>query len=156
MTSTTEGSLTTPIDGLPGLVGRRFGPSSWYTISQEDVSTFADLSGDHNPVHIDPVFAAGTPFGTTIAHGYLTLSLIVPLVAEVFEVTGVGVGINYGIDRLRFPAPVPTGSRVRAVGEILAADEVPGGYQITQRVTVEIEDAAKPACVVDMLLRYYR
>jgi acyl dehydratase len=156
MTSLSEGILTTPIDDLPTLVGRHFGPSSWRQITQEDVAAFAELSGDRNPIHLDPEFAKGTPFGTTIAHGYLTLSLVVPMMAEVFEVTGVGVGINYGLDRLRFPAPVPVGSRVRVVGEVLTVEEVAGGYQVAPRVTFEIEGGTKPACVADMVLRYYR
>lgn len=156
MTSNPEGILTTPIDDLPTLVGRSFGPSSWRQITQEEVADFARLTGDDNPVHLDPVFAAGTPFGGTIAHGYLTLSLVVPLMAEVFAVTGIGVGINYGLDRLRFPAPVPVGSRIRVHGEVLSVEEVAGGYQIAPRVTFEIEGGTKPACVADMVLRYYR
>jgi acyl dehydratase len=156
MTSMTEGILTTPIDDLPSLVGRTFGPSSWREVTQDEVAEYARLSGDTNPVHLDPVFAATTPFGGTIAHGYLTLSLVVPLMAEVFEVTGFGVGINYGLDRLRFPAPVPVGGRIRVVGEVIAVEEIAGGYQIAPRVTFEIEGGSKPACVADMLLRYYR
>jgi acyl dehydratase len=156
MTSKTEGILTTPIDDLPSLVGRSFGPSSWREITQAEVVDYARLSGDTNPVHLDPVFAATTPFGGTIAHGYLTLGLVVPLMAEVFTVTGVGVGVNYGLDRLRFPAPVPVGARIRIFGEVLAVEEIAGGYQIAPRVTFEIEGGSKPACVADMLLRYYR
>jgi acyl dehydratase len=156
MTSNPEGILTIPLDELPGIVGRTFGPSSWREVTQAEVSGFADLSGDHNPIHLDPEFAQGTPFGTTIVHGYFTLSLVVPLMAEVFEVTGIGVGINYGLDRLRFPAPVPVGSRIRVRGEVLAVDEVAGGYQVSPRVTFEIEGGSKPACVADMVLRYYR
>jgi acyl dehydratase len=125
-------------------------------ITQDEVNAYAELSGDRNPVHLDPEFAKGTPFGGTIVHGYLTLSLVVPLMAEVFEVTGMSVGINYGLDKLRFPAPVPVGSRVRVSGEVVSVTEVAGGYQIAPRVTFEIEGAAKPACVADMLLRYYR
>jgi acyl dehydratase len=156
MSAEPEGILTTPIDQLPTLVGRSFGPSSWRAITQDEVTAYAELSGDTNPVHLDPVFAAGTPFGGTIVHGYLTLSLVVPLMAEVFQVTGIGVGINYGLDRLRFPAPVPVGSRIRVHGEVLAVEEVAGGYQVAPRVTFEIEGGAKPACVADMVLRYYR
>jgi acyl dehydratase len=156
MTSKTEGILTTPLDDLPSLVGRTFGPSSWRQITQDEVAEYARLSGDSNPVHLDPAFAATTPFGGTIAHGYLTLGLVVPLMAEVFAVTGVGVGVNYGLDRLRFPAPVPVGTRIRIVGEVLAVEEIAGGYQVAPRVTFEIEGGSKPACVADMLLRYYR
>lgn len=156
MTSNPEGILTTPIDDLPTLAGRTFGPSSWRQVTQDEVAAFARLTGDDNPVHLDPAFAAGTPFGGTIVHGYLTLSLVVPLMAEVFEVTGMGVGINYGLDRLRFPAPVPVGSRIRVHGEVLAVEEVAGGYQVAPRVTFEVEGGSKPACVADMVLRYYR
>jgi acyl dehydratase len=156
MTSKTEGILTSPLDDLPSLVGRTFGPSSWRQITQDEVAEYARLSGDSNPVHLDPAFAATTAFGGTIAHGYLTLGLVVPLMAEVFAVTGVGVGVNYGLDRLRFPAPVPVGTRIRIVGEVLAVEEIAGGYQVAPRVTFEIEGGSKPACVADMLLRYYR
>lgn len=156
MTSNLGEILTTPIDDLPTLVGRTFGPSSWREITQEEVTEYARLSGDDNPVHLDPDFAAKTPFGGTIVHGYLTLGLVAPLMAEIFAVTGVGVGINYGLDRLRFPAPVPVGSRVRVVGEVLAVDSIVGGFQVSPRVTFEIEGGTKPACVADMVLRYYK
>lgn len=155
MTSNPEGILTIPYADLPSYQGRTFGPSAWRTITQDEVHRFADLTSDHNPIHLDPEFATATPFGTTIVHGYLTLSLVVPLVADVVEVTGFGVGINYGLDRLRFPAPVPVGSRIRVVGEITAVEEVPGGYQVAQRVTFEIEGGTKPAAVADMVVRYY-
>lgn len=156
MTSNLGEILTTPIDDLPTLVGRTFGPSSWREITQEEVTEYARLSGDDNPVHLDPDFAAKTPFGGTIVHGYLTLGLVAPLMAEIFAVTGVGVGINYGLDRLRFPAPVPVGSRVRVVGEVLAVDSIVGGFHVSPRVTFEIEGGTKPACVADMVLRYYK
>lgn len=156
MTSNLGEILTTPIDDLPTLVGRTFGPSSWREITQEEVTEYARLSGDDNPVHLDSDFAAKTPFGGTIVHGYLTLGLVAPLMAEIFAVTGVGVGINYGLDRLRFPAPVPVGSRVRVVGEVLAVDSIVGGFQVSPRVTFEIEGGTKPACVADMVLRYYK
>ena len=156
VTESVASRLSVPIDELPETLGQTFGPSSWRQITQAEVNAYADLSGDHNPVHTDPAFAAKTPFGTTIVHGYFTLGLVVPLMAEVFEVTGIGVGINYGLDRLRFPAPVPVGSRIRVHGEVLAVDEIEGGYQIAPRVTFEIEGGTKPACVADMVLRFYR
>jgi len=156
MTSNDHDRLSTPVEQLPSIAGASFGPSSWRSIDKSDVIAFADLSGDHNPVHLDEEFAKTTPFGGTIVHGYLTLSLVVPLMAEVFEVTGSSVGINYGLDRLRFPAPVPVGARVRVVGEVLKVDEVAGGFQVHPRVTFEIEGGTKPACVADMVLRYYR
>lgn len=155
MTSNPEGTLTVRYEDLPAIAGRTFGPSAWRTVTQEEVAAFAELTGDHNPIHVDPEFAKGTPFGATIAHGYFTLSLVVPLEAEVVKVTGFGVGINYGLDRLRFPAPVTVGSRIRVVGEITAVEEVAGGYQVAQRVTFEIEGGSKPACVADTVVRYY-
>ena len=156
MTSTPESILTVPIDELPSVAGRTFGPSAWRQITQQEVAEYARLSGDENPVHLDPVFAGNTPFGGTIVHGYLTLGLVVPLMADVFRVTGVGVGINYGLDRLRFPAPVLVGSRVRIAGEVLAVDEIPGGFQVSPRVTFEADGGTKPVCVADMVLRYYK
>ena len=156
MTDSVASRLSVPIDELPGTLGAKFGPSSWREVTQAEVTAFADLTGDHNPVHLDADFAAKTPFGTTIVHGYFTLSLVVPLMAEVFDVTGIGVGINYGLDRLRFPAPVPVGSRIRVHGEVLSVEEVAGGFQVAPRVTFEIEGGSKPACVADMVLRYYR
>ena len=152
MTSNPEGILTAPLDDLPAIVGRTFGPSSWREITQAEVTGFADLSGDHNPVHLDPTFAAGTPFGTTIVHGYFTLSLVVPLMAEVFEVTGIGVGINYGLDRLRFPAPVPVGSRVRAHATLVDVADVPAGHQATFGWTIEIEGTPRPGCVAETVV----
>jgi acyl dehydratase len=148
--------LSTSIDELPSVKGRCFGPSSWRTVTQDDIDDFARVSGDHNPVHVDPAFAAATPYGTTIAHGLLTLSLVVPLLDEIFEVTGAGLGINYGLNRLRFPAPVPAGSRIRVVAEITEVTEVTGGFQVLVPVTWEIESAAKPAAAAELVLRYYR
>lgn len=156
MTTDPGTRLTTRLDDLPRLTGATFGPSSWRAITQSDVDRYADLSEDRNPIHIDPVAAAATPFGTTIVHGYLTLGLVVPLMAEVFEVTGIGMGINYGLNRLRFPAPVPVGSRVRVTGVVESVTEVAGGYQVEPTVTFEIEGSTKPACVAEMVLRYYR
>ena len=140
---------------LPSHVGTTFGPSSWRTITQDEVDRFADLTGDHNPIHLDPEYAAGTPFGGTIVHGYLTLALVVPLMAEVVEVTGVATGVNYGLDRLRFPAPVRVGSRIRVTSTLSDVTEVPGGYQAVYENTFEVEGQAKPAAVAVMIVRYY-
>lgn len=150
-----EMALTIPIGGLPAQVGRSFGPSPWREVTQEDVDLFARVTGDHNPIHVDPEAAAATPYGTTIAHGLFTLSLVVPLMAEVFEVTGSSMGVNYGLNRLRFPAPVPVGSRMRVAGVIDDVTEVAGGYQVATTVTWEVEGGSKPVCVAEMLLRYY-
>ena len=156
-TATVTPVLTSvPLGDLPSLVGTTFGPSSWRTITQEQVDRFADLTGDHNPIHLDPQFAAGTPFGGTIVHGYLTLALVVPLMAEVVEVTGVGTGVNYGLDRLRFPAPVRVGSSIRVTSTLTSVNDVPGGYQAVFENTFEAEGQAKPAAVAVMIVRYYR
>jgi acyl dehydratase len=140
---------------LPGLVGTEIGPSEWRRVTQDEVSRFADVTEDHNPVHIDPEFAAGTPFRTTIVHGYFTLSLVVPLMAEIFEVTGVGTAVNYGLDRLRFPAPVPVGALIRAKCKPTAATVLDGGIQLHVTTTIEVQGSTKPAAVAEMLLRYY-
>jgi len=151
-----ENAVTASIDDLPGLKGRAFGPSDWREVTQEDVSLYAQVSGDDNPIHVDADFAARTPFGTRIAHGLLTLSLVVPLMRQVFRVTGAGMGINYGLNRVRFPAPVPVGSRIRVVGEVTDVLAVDGGWQIVVPVTFEVEGGSKPACVAELVLRYYR
>lgn len=140
---------------LGGMIGTTFGPSSWRTVTQDEVDRFADLTGDHNPIHVDPDVAAASPFGGTIAHGYLTLSLVVPLMAEVVEVTGVRTGINYGLDRLRFPTPVRVGSAIRVTSTLSEVTEVPGGLQAVFENTIEVSDQAKPAVVAVMIVRYY-
>nr|WP_274636228.1 MaoC family dehydratase [Microbacterium bovistercoris] len=151
-----ENPVSVTIDELPQLAGRTFGPSSWKTITQEEVNLYAQLSGDDNPIHVDADFAAATPFGTRIVHGLLTLSLVVPLMREVFTITEVGMGINYGLNRVRFPSPVPVGSRIRVTGEVSTVTEVAGGWQIEVPITFEIEGGAKPACVAELVLRYYK
>lgn len=143
------------IADLPSLLDVTLGPSTWRTVTQSEVDAFADLTGDHNPIHVDPDFARGTPFGGTIAHGYLTLSLIVPTMAELVEVVEVGTGINYGLDKLRFPAPVRVGSRIRATTTLTALDVIPGGVQAHWSSTIEVEGSAKPAVVAQMVVRYY-
>ena len=147
--------LTTDLDGLRGSVGRHLGWSSWKEVTHEMVDRFADLTGDHNWIHVDTERAAKGPFGTTIAHGYLTLSLVPPLLGELLHVEGVTTPINYGIDRLRFPAPVRVGSRIRLGGEIAEASEVPGGVQVKLALTFEVEGGEKPVCVAEILLRFY-
>lgn len=148
--------VSTTVAGLPALQGQSLGPSPWFRVTQADVNAYADVSRDRNPIHLDPTVAARSPFGRTVAHGYLTLSLIVPLMAEVFEVTDMTTGMNYGLDRLRFPAPVPVGGHIRLRGEIVDTTPLEAGQQISVAVTIEVEGSAKPACVAKMLLRYYR
>ncbi|OZB85756.1 MAG: hypothetical protein B7X41_00410 [Microbacterium sp. 14-71-5] len=152
----TAADVSVTVDDLPGLEGAEFGPSSWREVTQEEVDLYAMVSGDDNPIHIDEDFAATTPFGTRIAHGLLTLSLVVPLMRQVFEVSGASMGINYGMNRVRFPAPVPVGSRIRLRGHVASVTDVGGGWQLEVPVTFEIEGGEKPACVAELVLRYYR
>jgi acyl dehydratase len=140
---------------LAGAVGRHLGYSDWLTITQDRIDLFADATGDHQWIHVDPARAKTGPFGTTIAHGYLTLALVNLFLPQVLEVRGVKMGVNYGADRLRFPAPVRVGARVRGGGELLKVEEVARGtVQATVRVTVEIEGGDRPACVVDTISRF--
>lgn len=134
-------------------VGARLGPSRWLEIDQERIDLFADATEDRQGIHVDPVAAAAGPFGTTVAHGFLTLSLVVPLLYEVAPNPNGIVLVNYGVDRVRFPAAVPSGSRIRAVFDVVAVDDVPGGRQATLAATVEREGGEKPVCVAQLLLR---
>jgi acyl dehydratase len=143
------------VDALRAAVGQHLGHSDWHRVTQEMVDAFADVTGDHQWIHVDRERAATGPFGGTIAHGFLTLSLAPVLVFEVLEVTGMAMSVNYGMDRVRFPAPVPVGARVRAGVELTALDDVAGGVQITLRATIEREGAEKPVCVADLLSRFY-
>ena len=147
--------FVTDLDGLRDSAGRHLGWSSWKEVTQEMIDRFADLTGDHNWIHVDTERAATGPFGKTIAHGYLTLSLVPPLLGELLEVQGITMPINYGIDRLRFPSPVPVGSRIRVGGEVAEANEVAGGVQVKLALTFEVEGGTKPACVAEILLRFY-
>jgi acyl dehydratase len=147
--------FTSP-DDLPAAVGTHLGHSEWMEIDQARIDLFADATGDHQWIHVDPEMAAAGPFGTTIAHGYLTLSLTNCLLPQVVSVEGISMGINYGTNKVRFPSPVPVGSRVRVGAELVEVDEVPGGYQTVIRATVEVEDSDRPACVVDAVSRFLR
>jgi acyl dehydratase len=131
-------------------VGQQLGPSRWLEITQERIDAFAEATEDRQWIHVDPELAAQGPFGTTVAHGFLTLSLLVPLLSDVFRHDGVTV--NYGVNRVRFPSPVPSGSRIRARFEVTALDETPAGTQATLTATVEREGAEKPACVAELVL----
>ena len=137
-------------------VGRRVGPSDWLTVEQDRIDLFARATGDHQWIHVDPERAKDGPFGRTIAHGYLTFSLINMFLPQLFEAKGARMGVNYGAERLRFPAPVPVGTRVRAVGELISADPVgDNAVQTTVRMTIEVEGSDKPGCVADIIGRYY-
>jgi acyl dehydratase len=139
------------IEGVQSLVGQHLGHSDWVEITQEQVNRFAEATGDHQWIHVDPAKAAEGPFGTTVAHGFLTLSLLPMLTWQVYKVEGVKMGVNYGADKLRFPSPVPVGSRVRAGVELTSVTPNKLGYQIATRVTIELDGSDKPACVADML-----
>ncbi|MFE7576560.1 MaoC family dehydratase [Streptomyces sp. NPDC057521] len=136
-------------------VGEQLGYSDWLEVDQKRIDLFADATGDHQWIHVDPEKAAAGPFGKTIAHGYLTLSLLPVLVPQVMTVEGAKMGINYGTNKVRFPSPVPVGSRVRATAVLKSVEEAGGGVQITAVVTVEREDGDKPACVAESVSRYY-
>jgi acyl dehydratase len=151
--------MTTTITGLAGLkelAGTDLGHTGWLEITQQRVNMFADATGDHQWIHVDQARATAGPFGTTIAHGYLTLSLLIPLFGELLSVTGVSMGINYGLNRVRFPAPVPVGSRIRLAAAVGAVEETgDGAVAMTVGCTLEIEGGAKPACVAEAIYRYY-
>jgi acyl dehydratase len=142
------------IDGLRAVLGTHLGYSDWLVIDQERIDTFAQATGDHQWIHTDPERAATGPFGATIAHGYLTLSLTNLFLPQIVDVRGFSMGVNYGTDKVRFPSPVVVGSRVRGGAELVSVDDVPGGVQTTMRVTVDIDGGSKPACVVDSLSRF--
>jgi acyl dehydratase len=135
--------------------GEQLGYSEWHEVNQDRVNQFADATGDHQWIHVDPERAKQGPYGRTIAHGYLTLSLVPELASEVYRVDGVRMGVNYGLNKVRFPAPVPVGSRIRAGVEVLDVTDVEGGIQLVNRVTVEIEGGTKPCCVAETVVRLY-
>jgi acyl dehydratase len=147
-------STTTTIDGLTGLVGSELGVSDWLEISQARVNMFADATDDHQWIHVDPERAAAGPFGGPIAHGYLTLSLVIPLFSQVLTVTDAAMGVNYGLNKARFPAPVPVGSKIRLRATLAAADPVPGGVQVNVDCVVEVEGGSKPACAAQAVFRF--
>ncbi|WP_030893507.1 MaoC family dehydratase [Streptomyces sp. NRRL F-5053] len=151
-----EPRVFTSPGALRDAAGEELGTSDWLEIDQQRIDGFAEATGDHQWIHVDPERAAEGPFGTTIAHGYLTLSLLPALVPQVLRVEGMRMGVNYGVNKVRFPAPVPVGSRVRArvaLGEVDEAAD--GGVQVAARVTVEREGGEKPVCVAESLSRYY-
>ncbi len=139
------------LDELESLLGQEIGVSDWHEITQERVNAFADATDDHQWIHIDPERAKAGPFGGTIAHGFLTLSLLPMFSAEIYTVTGLRMAVNYGLDKVRFPAPVPVGSRLRGRSELIAVVRDAKGARATVRVTVEIEGSERPACVAESL-----
>lgn len=147
--------FSTPAE-LAASVGKHLGHSEWMEVSQDRIQLFADATDDHQWIHVDPARAKQGPFGAPIAHGYLTLSLVNRFLPEIVEVRGISMGVNYGADRIRFPAPVKVGSRIRGGAELIEVENTKdGGVQAKIRVTVEIEGGDRPACVVDTISRYY-
>jgi len=145
----------TGLDELEQAKGEELGVSDWHTITQSDIDAFADVTGDHQWIHVDPERAKDTPFGGTIAHGYFTLALGPRFSYDMFSLTGVAFGINYGLGKVRFPAPVPSGSRLRGHFKLLKYEPLDGGAQLTVEVTMEREGADKPVCVAESLARRY-
>ena len=152
----TTPAATLSIDELPDSVGRTFGPTDWITIEQSRIDQFAEATGDHQWIHVDPEAAKSGPFGATIAHGYLTLSLSSFFAFQLLAVDGIAMGINYGVDKVRFPSPVLVGSKLRARAEIMEVTPIDGGFQVKTKLTMETEGANKPACVIESLSRYLR
>ncbi|MFJ6671433.1 MaoC family dehydratase [Actinosynnema sp. NPDC091369] len=151
--------MSTTVNGkaeLLALTGRDLGHTAWREITQDRVDTFADATDDHQWIHVDPARAASGPFGGTIAHGYLTLALIIPLFGELLAIDGVRMSVNYGLDKVRFPSPVRVGDKIRLAGRVVSVDEVAGdGVQMALDFTVEIDGSDKPACVARAVYRHY-
>ena len=145
----------TGLDELKQAEGDDLGTSDWHEVTQKAIDAFADVTGDHQWIHVDPERARNTPFGGTIAHGYFTLSLGPALTEQVFELKGFAFAVNYGLNKVRFPAPLPVGSRVRVHAKLKALEDVPGGAQMTTELTFEREGGDKPVCVAETLARVY-
>ena len=140
---------------LAAITGEEIGSSEWVSISQREIDLFAEATGDHQWIHVDPDAAARGPFGTTIAHGFMTLSLLPRMWQNMYRVDGVSMGVNYGLNKVRFPAPVPVNARVRATSTVVSVEDLGGGvHQVTLSTIVEIEGGAKPACVAESIVRY--
>jgi acyl dehydratase len=145
------------IDEIPGMVGEDLGSSEWHLVTQEDIQKFAEATGDHQWIHLDVERAkAESPYGQTIAHGYYTLSLMPMLMAQVWKISGARMGVNYGLNKLRFPAPVPVGKKVRAHAKLIECTEIEGGYQYVVGASIEVEDSEKPAAAVEAIYRTYK
>lgn len=155
MTISTNEGLFTDIAGRRDSAGSQLGHIDWQEMTQARVDQFADVTEDHNFIHVDPERAKDTPFGGTIAHGFLSLSLLAPVGQQLLQVTDAAMSINYGLDRVRFPAPLRGGARWRGKGEIVETTELSGGLQVKLRLTLEVEGSEKPAVVADQLVRVY-
>ena len=149
-------STSTTLADLPALKGKELGTSDWVEVTQERVNTFADATDDHQWIHVDVERAkAESPFGGPIGHGYLTLSLLIPMWSQVLEVTDVGMAVNYGLNKVRFPSPVPVGSRIRLTATLSEVEEIKGGHQVTASCVIEAEGATKPVCIAEPVFRFY-
>jgi acyl dehydratase len=150
-----EPRIFTSADDLKAAVGEQLGYTDWLEVDQKRIDLFAEATGDHQWIHVDPEKAAAGPFGTTIAHGYLTLAMLPQLMAQISRLDGVKLAINYGLNKVRFPAPVPVGSKIRAETSLVEVADVGGGaHQVTYSTTVSIDGHAKPACVAESVVRY--
>jgi acyl dehydratase len=149
-------TIVDTLDDLTGLIGQPLEPSAWVQVDQQRIDAFADATGDRQWIHTDPARAKDGPYGGTVAHGYLTLSLLIPMWTEILAVREVTTKVNYGLNKVRFPAPVPEGSKLRATARLAAVDPVAGGAQLTADIAIEIEGTAKPACVAQLLVRFLR
>lgn len=143
------------VDDLKAAVGTSLGYSDWIVVDQDRIDAFAKATEDHQWIHVDPERAKAGPFGSTVAHGFLTLSLVPVLMGDKLRVQGARMGVNYGLNKVRFPAPLPVDSRVRGLTELVAVDEVEGGVQVTYRVTIERESGDRPVCVAECVARSY-
>jgi len=146
--------FNSPAELAPAL-GQTFGPTDWITIDQDRINTFADATGDHQWIHVDVEKAKTGPFGATVAHGYLTLALTNLFLPQMVEVRGISMGLNYGLNKVRFPAVVPAGSRIRGKGELISVEEQKGAVQSIIRITVEVEGNPKPACIAEAISLWY-
>jgi len=142
-------------DDILDAIGAHLGKSEWLKITQDRINQFADATDDHQWIHVDPKKAKNGPFGSTIAHGYLTLSLVNRFLPEIMEVRNFSAGVNYGCNRIRFPAPVKEGGKIRGQGKLIAAEKVTGGVQAIVCMTVEIDGSARPGCVAEVISRYF-
>jgi acyl dehydratase len=152
---TAAAGVVTDIAGLAGLAGAELGQTEWADVTQAQVDAFADVTNDHNFIHVDPARAAATPFGGTIAHGFLTLSLLAPATQQLLEVTDANLKVNYGLDRVRFPSPMPVGKRYRCSAKVAEVTPIEGGAQVKIAASVEVEGSPKPALVAELLVRFY-
>lgn len=144
----------TDLQQVKDALGKHLGHSDWLEVTQDRINLFADATGDHQWIHVDVEKAKEGPFGAPIAHGYLTLSLSNLFLPQIVEVQNISMGVNYGVDKIRFPNPVKVNQRVRGGAEITAVSDIPGGIQVTIKITIEIEGETKPACIIESLTRY--